>query len=327
MTPARNPPARIGEQTPTATAKRLPRILSRTKKAAERKKEKQREGQARRIKGENKTREDGESPQFVIESDKDHPVSDEGGAGVLNDAEDDDQSPEPAPFDEPELEDDIMHARETVTEQAPTTYRPSVREDDDAKVDELVRGVVRLKVKSQVSDSALDAMFNLFYQKQDTLVLIEEKGLLQTNYTNSVRPYATDRLPEFPCTLLLKEEDPARGAYYRKLEDLKTVPAEYFNLPATSRTKLLRQETHVSLTDIKKMYKDIHGNSEEVKQQLLNCDISADGVAESKSGARTFVVVSIRIGTCIYIYRIFNHLIGIKESIATALELLRYIGV
>ncbi len=48
MTPARNPPARIGEQTPTATAKRLPRILSRTKKAAERKKEKQREGQARR---------------------------------------------------------------------------------------------------------------------------------------------------------------------------------------------------------------------------------------------------------------------------------------
>ncbi len=110
------------------------------------------------------------------------------------------------------------------------------------------------------------------------------------------------------------------------MEDLKTVPAEYFNLPATSRTKLLRQETHVSLTDFKKMYKDVHGNSEEVKQQLLNCDISADGVAESKSRARTFVVVSIQIGTCIYIYRIFNHLIGVNESKATVLELLRYIG-
>ena len=101
-----------------------------------------------------------------------------------------------------------------------------------------------------------------------------------------------------PLHITSEGEDPARGTYFRKLEDLKTVPAEYFNLPATSRTKLLRQETHVTLTDIKQMYKDAHGNSEEVEQQLLYCDISADGVAESKSGARTFVVVSIRIGTC-----------------------------
>ncbi len=330
MTPARPPPARNGEQTPTPRAKRLPRILSGTKEAAERKKEKQRERQARRrerIRQQRMRR----APSSSSESDKDqdHPVSDDGGggAGAFDDAEDDDQGPEPAPFHEPGLEDDMMHARETVTEQAPTTYRPSVREDDDAKVHELVRGVVRLKVKSKVSDAALDAMFNLFYEKKDTLVLIKEKSLLPTNYTNGVRPYATDRLPEFPCTLLLKEEDPARGTFYRKLENLKTVPAEFFNLPATSRTKLLRQETHVSLTDIKKMYKDAHGDSEEVKQQLLNCDISADGVAESKSGARTFVVVSIRIGTCIYVYRIFNHLIGINESKANALELLRYIGV
>ncbi len=137
------------------------------------------------------------APSLSSESDKDqdHPVSDDGGggAGAFYDAEDDDQGPEPAPFHEPGLEDDMMHARETVTEQAPTTYRPSVREEDDAKVDELVRGVVRLKVKSQVSDAALDAMFNLFYEKQDTLVLIKEKSLLPTNYTNGVRPYATGR--------------------------------------------------------------------------------------------------------------------------------------
>ncbi len=54
-------------------------------------------------------------------------------------------------------------------------------EEEDAKVDELVRGVVRLKVKSQVSDATLDAMFNLFQEKQDTLVLIKEKGLIVTN--------------------------------------------------------------------------------------------------------------------------------------------------
>ena len=199
MTPARTPPVRNGEQTPTPTAKRLPRILSGTKEAAERKKEKQRERQARRrdrIRQERRRRAHSSSS----ESNKDHPLSDEGGAGVFNDTEDDDQGPEPAPFHEPGLEDNIMHARETVTEEAPTTYRPSVREEDDTKVVELVRGVVRLKVKSQVSDAALDAMFNLFYQKQDTLVLIKDKNLLPTNYTNGIRPYATDRLPEFPFT-------------------------------------------------------------------------------------------------------------------------------
>ncbi len=170
-------------------------------------------------------------------------------------------------------------------------------------------------------------MFKLFYDKHDTLVIIKEKKMLAPNYTNGIRCYATDQLLDFPCSFLLKEEDPAGGPRYRKLENLKAVPVEYLNLPPTSRTKLLRMETYVSLKDIKKMYKEEHGSTKDVQQQLLNCDISADGVAESKSRARTFVVVSIRIGTCIYIYLIFNHLIGVNESKATALELLRYVGI
>ncbi len=147
-------------------------------------------------------------------------------------------------------------------------------------------------------------MFKLFYEKHDTLLMVKEKNLMATNNTNGVCPHAVGQLPDFPCTLLLKEEDPARGIYYRKLENLKFIPADYLNLPSNSRTKLLRLETYVTLKDIKAMYKEAHRSSEDVQKQLLNCDVSADGVAESKSGARTFVVVTVRIGTCIYVYTV-----------------------
>ncbi len=310
------------EATPQPKEKRLPRILSGTAEAKERKKEKQRERQARRrerLRQERHRR----HPSTSSESDRDHPISGVGEAGDFHAGDVESEAGTPAPFRKQGPEDTVMLSRNLVTEQTPTEYRPSRKDLEDDEVADLVSDVVRLKVKSNVSDAALDEMFRIFYRRHDTLVMLKERKLMAPNYTNGVRPYATDRLLDISCSLLLKEENPARGTYYRRVEGLKTIPAEYLNLPHNSRTKLLRMETSVKLRDIKAMYKESHGNGRQVQSQLLACDLSADGVAQSKSGARTFVVVTVRIGSCIYVTRIFNHLVGVEESKATALELLR----
>lgn len=213
-----------------------------------------------------------------------------------------------------------MLGRQTITEQTPVNNRPSQRDCQVEDIAEVAREVVGLKAKGQISEAALDAMFMLFYNKHDPLVMLKEKKLMTPNYTNGIRPCVTDRLPEFYCSLFLKEDNPAKG--YRKLEGLKSVQAEYPNLPPNSRTKPLRLETHIKLKDVKEMYKATHYNQPQVQEQLLVCNITSDGAAESKSGARTFAVVTIRIHNCIYVTRVFNHLVGGEESKATALELL-----
>ena len=310
------------EVTPKTVRKRLPRILSGTKEAADQKREKNRERQARRrqrLREERLRR----HPSTSSESDQDHPISNAGEAGDFHGWDDHSEEGTPAPFRLQQPQDDLVLRRNVVTEQTPANHRPSQRKCEDDEIAELVEEVVRMKVKSQVSDAALDAMFKLFYDKHDTLVKMKERKVMALNYTNGVRPYVVDRLPDFYCSLLLKEENPARGTYYRKVEGLKSVPAEYLNLEPNSRTKLLRMETSIKLKDIKEMYKASHIGQPQVKEQLLACDVSADGVAESKSGARTFVVVTVRIGDCIYVIRVFNHLVGVEESKATSLELLR----
>ncbi len=114
---------------------------------------------------------------------------------------------------------------------------------------------------------------------------------------------------------------------YKTVKDLKVIPGKYLNLPATEGTKLLRCETYVRLKDLKRHYLEEHGRNATTLKHLRNCSVSADGVAESKKGSRTFVAVTVRFGTCLYPVRIFNPLIGVEESKPSPKEILRYTNI
>ena len=58
-------------------------------------------------------------------------------------------------------------------------------------------------------------------------------------------------------------------------------------------------------------------------QQLRNCQVSADGVAEALHGSRTFIIVTLKVGRCMYVFHMFNPLIGVKRSMPDPTELMR----
>ncbi len=235
--------------TPNPRKARLPRILSGTQEASDRKREMQRERQSRRreIKEAERMRRNTSTPS---ESDQDHPLIGASG-GDFDAAEDRSEEDAPAPFHQ--HNDDLVLGRNIVTKQTAANHRQIQKDREDAEIAALVRDVVRLKVKSKISDAALDKMFKLFYEKHNTLVMLKENHVMAPNYTNGVRPYVTDRLLDIYTSLLLKEENPAMGSYYRKLDGLKSVPLEYLQLPPNSRTRLLRLETYVKLEEVNNM--------------------------------------------------------------------------
>lgn len=102
----------------------------------------------------------------------------------------------------------------------------------------------------------------------------------------------------------------------------------YSNLTPQDRCVLLRQDAITSLKEIKQFHWTV------VKSQgrshasfLKDCsalDISIDGVQESNKAKRTLMIVSVRFGGGgIYVYRVFNPLIGIKHAKATREDIFR----
>ncbi len=98
------------------------------------------------------------------------------------------------------------------------------------------------------------------------------------------------------------------------MENLKTIPEEYRRQENNSTTRVIREESSVTLQQIKEHHERVHiklGHSlEVVRKQYGNCILSLDGVEESKSGSKKFHVASIKIGECIYPYKVFDFLIG-----------------
>ena len=116
-------------------------------------------------------------------------------------------------------------------------------------------------------------------------------------------------------SILLKETDPTGGFYYKKIEGLTSIPQEYLTLSANDTTKLLRTDCSIRLWEVKELFLETHGGRTEANlQKLRDISLSCDGVQESNRGSTTFIVVSARIGTCIYLLHIFDVLIGVSES-------------
>ncbi len=312
-------------RTPPARRRRLPRALGGTQLAKERKKALNSLRQKRRRA---RLREEGAR---VAGTD-----SDEGMAAEvpLPDQEELPYDPRPRSpvgghFEAEDLnarEAALVNRRETVTEPQQSSYKAPANPARE-KMELLGKEFTSLKVTSNISDAALDRVFHIIMEYSDVVKQLVDTGEMAPTYTTGLRPSLTEQLLPVRNSLLLKINRQGQRPLYKKLTDLPSIPQEYLNLQPHDTTKLLRIDSGVRLTDVKEFYFSTHGGkSETLLQHTRNCSLSVDGVQESKSGSRTFTVVSVKFGTCVYLLRIFNTLIGVDESKPSAKEILRFVG-
>ncbi len=310
-------------KTPTPKAKRLSKALWGSKAASERKKACNRARQQRRrarLRAEQRWRDrdvsEDEDEEVPLPVDPAHPMDpgDIQADGHVWDNEEYGRE-----------EADIVNSRNVVTELAQTSCNAQSAFDRDiATVGE---ELARIKVTSNISDAAMDKLLKFFFLRRNTLVNLVEENNVHPSYSKGFRPAMVEQLIPIFCSILLKEQIAGEPHQYRKVEELKCIPNEYLNLREEDGTKLLRLDTYVHVKDAKQFFFDTHGGRNAATlQQTLHSAISVDGVAESKRGTRTFIVVSIRFGCCLYLLRIFNSLVGVDESKPSPMELLRYIA-
>ncbi len=313
----------------TPVRKRLPREWSGTKVARARCRERNKIRQKRK-----RDRDRAERRRRILEeqnnSSSDEDVGQPDPVGGQEEEED--------PFAFPDLEEapdvervypnraEVQEAarREQATAQLLGRYQAAeARQDDDLNT--IARSFATIKVTSHVSDNAIDKLFGMFVRYSDKILPLLQDGVIRSSYSKSIRPVLVAQLLPIRCAVLLKLENAAAGYKYNRIEGLQVVPAEYFK-PAPNRgTVLLRTEVYVKLKDIKETYLAAHGNSAAAQHALLHCTLSADGVKESNTRSRTFIIVTIRVGSCYYLVRMFNPLIGVTDSKPKPKEIFRYV--
>ncbi len=316
------------EDTP-ARSRRLPREWSGTKVARERRRERNKIRQRRK-----RERDRAEARRKLLLEAQDQSSSDED-VGRPDHGADNEEEEDPFAF--PDLDDapndervypnrnEVQHVegRQLATDHLLERYQ--AREDTLQENLKLVaRSFATIKVTSNVSDSAMDKLFAMFVKYSDIILHLLQEGVIRGSYSKSIRPILVSMLLPIRCSVLMKEENVGAGYSYRRIDGLEVVPAEYLNTKLGSGQALMRTEVYVRLKDIKERYYEAHGRSAAAQQALLNCALSVDGVQESNTGSRSFVIVTLRVGSCYYLVRIFNPLIGVAESKPTPKEILRY---
>ncbi len=201
--------------------------------------------------------------------------------------------------------------------------REHKRKQDEA-LQSLAGEFAKIKVSSNVSDSALDKIIGAIANNRELFGDLLDRGVLKPSYSKGMKPHLLQRLPKFNISVLLKVEDSSKGYYYEKIDGLTEIPEEYLKLPANGKKILLRNECSVKVSDVKQLFLDTHGGRSAANlQHLKNISLSADGVQESKRGSTTFIIVTMRIHQTIYLVHIFDYRIGVAESKPTAVEMLR----
>lgn len=208
-----------------------------------------------------------------------------------------------------------------LVEDMPQPFCGSSASTADEDLDKLAELFAKVKCSSNVSDSAMNKLFSTFVNHNDKIMRLIGDKTIGPSYSKSVRPIVVSKLLPIYTSLYLMEKNP-RGNKFHRIDGLKKIPKKYLQLPETKKWKLLRTEAHVKLKDVREQYILQHGDTEETRRNLLNTQLSVDGVSESRKGARTFIIVSMRIGSCLFLLHSFNPLVGVDESKPTARELL-----
>ena len=193
-------------------------------------------------------------------------------------------------------------------------------EEDDLAI--IAKKFAQVKVGSNVSDGAIEKLFKMFCEEKDRISRLLQQRRITRSYRKSIKPQALKCIPTVFCSYNIQETTTEGQIMLYKTTDMREIPTRYLNIPPTSNQKLLRMESYVRLVDIKRSFIKNHG-TDNLKEHLANCHVSVDGVKESAKGRRTFIIVTLRIHNCLYLYRVFNPLIGNQASKPSPVELLR----
>lgn len=193
---------------------------------------------------------------------------------------------------------------------------------------DIVKGLARIKISSSISDAAMDKMLRFMYKNHRKIDRLIDHGMIGDSYSRSIRPKALEETPKVICTYVTETFE--NGEYVKRVvTNLALIPAWILRLPNNGPIRLLRTESHVTLQSIKEHHLKVHlrmgFDREELMEQFKRLQLSYDGVEESEKGSRNFQIVTVRIGSCIYLVSISNPLIGVKSSKPSMEDILRYI--
>ena len=225
-------------------------------------------------------------------------------------------------------------AEDVVNEVVVPQVQGMVMENDENAEDfaasDLLEGLVMefasIKVTSDISDGAIEKLFRVFCKESPRIHDLLLARRITTSYKRSVRPRALVGCPAVFTSYVVLE---THGNDKRKDEvvGLRTLPKEILHLPPSGNRRLLRSTSYVSIASIVSLYVSSHlklgYTLTELKEHLRNAQLSADGVRESAKGTRTFIIVSLKLGECIYVVSILNPLIGDPENKPTPVDILR----
>ncbi len=171
--------------------------------------------------------------------------------------------------------------------------------------------IAKIKGASHVSDAAVDKILQAAAENQEVMRDFWQNRGGTRIYTGCLRPTLEPFLPKVYSGVLLEEKHPT-GLEYRHELGLTSIPKEYQKKKGNVR--VIREESYVTLADIKRHYMGVNAESgmtkETAREHFRNAALSVDGVQESHKGKKKFHVVTIRFGQSIFLYKIFNPLVG-----------------
>ncbi len=211
-----------------------------------------------------------------------------------------------------------FHGEEAGHQQGQRQGNPEENQDppqplwEDLSPDEkFALAVQKVKGSSNVSDAAVNKLLEVVVENLETVRELQGDRGTSMLYSRRLKPLAAQFTPKVKSGVLLEVKHP-HGIEYRHEQELDSIPKEY--LAGEGNLRVIREEAYVSLQDIKRHHEGIHAmrgiTRETLKEHYQNCAMSVDGVQESHKGKKKFHVVSLRLGSCIYLYKIFNPLIG-----------------
>ncbi len=234
---------------------------------------------------------------------------------------DEDADVELNPTSEVRASQDMDTTQSTESDEDPQGIRDVSLEDQR---DELSRAVASVRATSVCSDEAIEKLFKVVASRADSVKNLLEAGLITKSYKKSLKSIAIRGIPKVYCAISVQNLNDPGGEIVR-LPPVRAIPKKY--LKPMDNQRLLRTDSYVNLCDIAdfhiRLHRKLNYTEEEITEQLQNMDVSIDGVRESAKGQRKFVAVSVRFLSCIYLWRIYNPLVGDDASKPSMDEILK----
>ncbi len=244
-----------------------------------------------------------------------------------------------------QLEDAAAHSSQdeltTTAEELPESSEDEAQEESEHNVEEtcsqqaeedglekLAREFALVKCTSFVSDSAIEKLFSMFMDNAPLIQALHNAGRISKSYLNTVKPTALQDVPTIMSAVYAHKLDEEGNLQTVHERDMLTLPVEALDCKPPYK-KIMWYDSYVQLKEIVDLHVGIHLQKgmppEEVHNMLKNCSLSIDGVVQARKGPRRFIVTSIKIHNCIYLWRIVSPLIGDADSKLSSEDLCRLV--